>query len=63
MPSVLFTQTVDELCLLMDFDPDLASGMAWLDKRARELGITLYEMVDIALNGPNRNYCTFMVNK
>lgn len=42
---VIFTQMVDELVELSEYDPELADGIRWLDEQARTKGITFYDMV------------------
>ena len=43
--QTFFSQMVDELVEFSEYDPELASGIKWLDYQARKRGITLYDMV------------------
>lgn len=40
-----FTKMVDELVEYSEYDPELASGITWLDEQAQKKGKTFYEMV------------------
>lgn len=57
MDRVPFVDMVDELLYMSHDDPELSAGVRYLNMRAREEGVTIYEMFDIALNG-RRNYCS-----
>lgn len=41
----IFTHVVDELVEFSEHDPELSSGIKWLDGQAQKRGITLYDMV------------------
>ncbi len=43
--SVFFTKMVDELVEFSEYDPELASGIRWLDDQAQKKGVTLYDVV------------------
>ncbi len=43
--GVFFTRMVDELVEFSEYDPELASGIRWLDDQAQKKGVTLYDVV------------------
>ena len=40
-----FTKMVDDLIDFAEHDPELADGIKWLDEKAREKGISFYDIV------------------
>ena len=45
MSEEFFKKTVDELIISAEHDPELKDGLEYLDKKATEKGITIYEMI------------------
>lgn len=46
-----FARIVDELVVLAEDDRELAEGLRWLDRRARERRVSFYDMVFDVLYG------------
>lgn len=43
--QTFFTKMADELVEFSEHDPELASGITWLDLQAQKKGLTFYEML------------------
>ena len=44
-----FCKMIDELVCLSENDQELHDGIAWLDKKSKELGISFYDMFFLVL--------------
>jgi hypothetical protein len=45
-----FRESIDDLVLFSEHDPELAEGFRWLDKEATRRKITFYEMAYFVLH-------------
>ena len=50
-PNAMFTRLIDELVESSQSDPELASGIRWIDEQARRNGVSFYEMAADILYG------------